>query len=81
MPAPVQGSRDHSGNTRGGRLPVTALRLGSGASRDARRESGPEGRSGYFVIRREEGNRTVQSANPDLGGTGVEIESAFFVDL
>jgi len=31
--------------------------------------------------RRKEGNRTVQSANPDLGRARIEIESAFFVDF
>ena len=31
--------------------------------------------------RRKKGNGTVQSANPDFGCAGVEIEDAFFVDL
>jgi len=31
--------------------------------------------------RTKEGNRTVQSANPDLGCAGIEIEGAFFVDF
>jgi hypothetical protein len=31
--------------------------------------------------RRKEGNRTVRSADPDLGCARIEIESAFFVDF
>lgn len=31
--------------------------------------------------RRKEGNRTVQSANPDFGCACVEIEGAFFLDF
>jgi hypothetical protein len=29
----------------------------------------------------EKGDRSVEVANPDLGGTGIKIEHAFFVDL
>jgi len=29
----------------------------------------------------KKGHRTVEVADPDLGGAGVEIESAFFVHL
>jgi hypothetical protein len=41
-----------------------------------------DGRTRYLLMgRRKEGNRTVQSANPDLGCARIEIESAFFVDF
>ena len=30
---------------------------------------------------RKEGNRPVQSTNPDFTGAGVEVESALFVDF
>jgi len=34
-----------------------------------------------MIGRRIKGHGTVESADPDFGGAGVKIESAFFVDL
>jgi hypothetical protein len=52
------------------------------SSRDALRKDGTEERGRLVMIRaNEKGDRSVEVANPDLGGAGVEIESAFLVDL
>jgi hypothetical protein len=65
-------------------LRVAASRRGGGApaSGDVRWKIRADGGTSYLLMRaRKEGNRTVQSANPDFGCAGVEIEGAFFVDF
>jgi len=46
------------------------------------RESWAKSRSRNLMIRtNKKSHRTVEVADPDFGGTGVEVEDAFFVDL
>jgi len=51
-------------------------------SRDSVREFRANKRIELMTIRSDEKrNRTVEVANPNLGGAGVEVECAFFADL
>src|SRR5260370_38711312 len=63
-------------------LPREQAEAAGEKSRDGRGKIRADGRTRYLLLRRrKEGNRTVQSANPDLGCARIEIESAFFVDF
>src|SRR5260370_9338333 len=63
-------------------LPREQAEAAGEKSRDGRGKIRADGRTRYLLMRRrKEGNRTVQSANPDLGCARIEIESAFFVDF
>jgi hypothetical protein len=51
-------------------------------SRDAVREIGTEESCRLLMISaRKERHRSVEVADPDLGGAGIEIEDTFFVDF
>jgi hypothetical protein len=52
-----------------------------GRLRNAHRETGTNNRGRLVMMTDKKGDGTVMVANPNLGGAGVEIESAFFADL
>jgi hypothetical protein len=63
-------------------FPRSNLRGPIAQSRNAAGKIGTEERGRLLMINaRKERHRAVEVADPDLGGAGVEVEGAFFVDL
>ena len=63
-------------------FPRSNLRGPIAQSRNAAGKIGTEERGRLLMINaRKERHRAVEVADPDIGGAGVEVEGAFFVDL